>query len=169
MSSREAAGSNRGTGEGLSSNGWDSAGSGTDGWDDWGGAQDNPVADPWGGDFDESSWQAPRPTSLAFLLVGLTSAALGLLLGVFALFTSDFANDPLGGTGLVVVAVGGVLSGIVSVLALARYQSIDLRKATSAFYLPHTSAPVLRLAVLAVGTLGVLVTSYVFATWLARH
>lgn len=68
-----------------------------------------------------------------------------------------------------VVVLGWILSGAVSVLAVARYQSVDLRKATSAFYQPHPIAAALRLSVLAVGTLGVLFTSYVFATWLARH
>lgn len=153
----------------LSSDGWDSAGSGASSWDDWGGGNAQPVTDPWGGGFEEIPWQAPRPTSLTLLLIGLASALLGLVIGVVALLTTNLAKDPLSGIVVGVVVLGWILSGAVSVLAVARYQSVDLRKATSAFYQPHPIAAALRLSVLAVGTLGVLFTSYVFATWLARH
>lgn len=153
----------------VSSDGWNSAGSGADGWDDWNSGQTTPVSDQWGGGFDEQSWVAPSPTSLTFLWLGLAAAIVGVMLGVLALATSNFANDPLNDKALISVIVGWVLSGVVAVLAVARYQSIDLRKATSAFYAPNPSAAVLRLVVLIIGAIGVVVTSYVFATWLARH
>lgn len=111
----------------------------------------------------------PRPVPLTVLWVGLVAAAVGLLLGVYVLFTSNYATDPLSSAAVTAIVLGWVLSGVVAVLAVARYQSIDLLKATSAFYAPNSGASALRLVVLIIGAVGVVITSYVFATWLARH
>ena len=123
----------------------------------------------WAGGFDEHGWTAPRPTPLTFLWVGLSAAVIGVLLGAYALLTSSFAIDPMSGTAVIAVVLGWVLSGVIAVLAVARYQSIDLSRATSAFYAPNPGASALRLVVLISGAVGVVITSYVFATWLARH
>lgn len=152
----------------LSSDGWNSAGS-ADGWDDWSAGQPVQATDQWSGGFDEQGWVAPRPVPLTVLWVGLVAAAVGLLLGVYVLFTSNYATDPLSSAAVTAIVLGWVLSGVVAVLAVARYQSIDLLKATSAFYAPNSGASALRLVVLIIGAVGVVITSYVFATWLARH
>lgn len=106
---------------------------------------------------------------MAPLWLAMGCASMGVLLGAYALITTGFASEVISNRTILLVILGWLLSGLLCVVALAVYQRQDLKRATSAFYSPNPAAASLRIAVLVAGTLGVLINSYVFATWLARH
>lgn len=139
-------------------------------WDGWSGTQTGSIAgdDGWGG-FDDDGFQPLKATSMTPLWIAMGCASMGAILGLYELVTTDFARAVFFGTTVAVVALGWLLSGLLAVAAMAVYQRQDLRKATSAFYAPNPAAASLRIAVVVTGAIGVVVNSYVFATWLGRH
>lgn len=152
----------------MSSDGWDSPPSPSSG-NSWSG--DGWVSDSeanWG-DLDDFGGTAPRPTPVASLWVAFALASVGLLLGIYGLVSTGFASEVLPASVVLMIIVGWLLSGICSVLALAVYQREELKRALSVFYRRNAIAVGLRTGALIAGTLGVLVTSYAFATWVARH
>ncbi len=153
----------------MSSDGWDSPQSSPrdSAWGDAGWVNSDDDAG-WGGEQGFSA-AVPRPTPVTALWVGLGLATSGLVIGLYSLVSTGFASEVLPMRLVTMLVIGWLLSGICSVLALAIYQREDLKRALSAFYRRHPIAVVLRTATLVAGTLGVLVTSYGFATWVARH
>lgn len=156
----------------MSSDGWDSPGpfdaSGTQGGWDPTEAGSGTIDDDWPG-FEDGEFQTPRATSLTPLWISMGFAAAGAATGFYVLVTTGFAREVVPGAAVTMVVIGWLLSGLVAVGALAVYQRQDLRKASSAFYAPNPAAASLRIAVLVTGAIGVVINSYVFATWLARH
>lgn len=151
----------------MSGSGWGPpAGAGPDsGWDDqprsgWGHDGSGSTAN-----HDEPSFSPVHPAPLTNLYLALGSASFGLLVGAALLFLAPRA------TTLTAITAGlaWLLSGVVTVLAVAAHQQVELQRAVSAYYVANPSAVVLRLAALGLGTLGVIVTSYYFADWLARR
>lgn len=154
----------------MSSDEWDSPQS-SPGDGDWAhnGWANSDDADAGWGDQSEFIPAVPRPASVTSLWVGLVLAISGLTIGLYGLVSTGFASEVLPIRVVIMLAFGWLLSGICSVLALAVYQREDLKRALSAFYRRNPIAVVLRTATLVAGTIGVLATSYGFATWVARH
>ena len=146
---------------------WESSNNGAFADDDWGTASS--TSDDWSGDFDTSDFAGLRPTPAAPLWMALAAAALGLALGAVALVTTGWATSLIGGSTALLAVFGWLSAGILSALGLATYQFKEIKRGSSAFYEPNPIVPSLRITTLALGALGVISTSFVFATWLARQ
>jgi hypothetical protein len=117
------------------------------------------------GDIDGQRYSPMHPAPLTNLYLALGSASFGLIVGAGLLFLAPRATT----LNAAMAAVAWFLSGAVTVLAVAAHQQVELRRAVSAYYVANPSAAVLRLAALGLGSLGVILTSYYFADWLARR
>lgn len=112
----------------------------------------------WADDYETVVFRPSRAPSPVMLYAAVASAVLGLGLGL-----------GLGRSYGLVALLGWLLAGILTVVLVAAYQSKDLKAATSMWYVPNRAATGLRLAALALGTIGVVVNSYYFAHWLASR
>lgn len=140
------------------------AGSGYQASDPWGAPSAVPAAGAggwqngvWPGASDENVvFQPVAPNSTLPLYVALGVSMVGLAAGLL-LHHGWF------------LILSWWASGLLPVALLAVYQVKDLRAATSMWYVPNSSATVLRVAILACGVLGVLVNTFFFAHWLAAQ
>lgn len=151
--------------EGYGVTDWD-----TEDWSTSTSQSSSSAAHDWGSEADVSDPNAV-PTASAptvmWLWIGLGSAVVGLALGALVMVLANFKLETLGTLAVALTVLGWLLSGTLAVVALAGYQRLDLRAATSAYYTAEPTAIALRTTVLVVGAIGVILNAYVFATWLA--
>jgi hypothetical protein len=116
-------------------------------------------AGPWGGSAPSSSFELPRPVSIAPLALGIVAGVLGIALSWFGSPTSVLA--PIAGFAL--CALG-------TVLAVAYYQTKELNAASAS--MNYRSAPAsrsMRVVALALAATGIVLNSLAIAQWMATR
>ena len=109
----------------------------------------------------------PRSTPLTMLYLAVGAAVAGLLIG---LVVNYLISDRATGATVTAAALGWLLAGVVAVLGVARFQLQEMKNAVaSTFYTPNASAALLRIVPLVIGAVGVILTSYYIADWVARR